>query len=157
MLGTFETLLLDDHHVLALSDKVIIHIRRGAVTHALLDRFETETRLLRARNRTQPIGVLMLQEPRSEVNAEDVRARQRTVIKWLGEESMIHVAVVIEGEDASSTMGRSVARGMLTGMPGFRVTGALAEATAWIGAHVGTDPDVLLMTVRRVRSMRATP
>jgi hypothetical protein len=37
------------------------------------------------------------------------------------------------------------------------VTGALAEATAWIGAHVGTDPDVLLMTVRRVRSMRATP
>lgn len=155
-LGSFEVVLCDATHAIAVAAPLLVQVRRGDMTAAALEEIERRVREVRGRLATpgQRVGLISVLEAGVRTPSDEVRARQRRLI-----ETSIHgldarIAAVVLGDGITAMLQRTIARGVLFANPRVRIARAPEEAAAWIGPHLEVPEADVAQVVARTRALR---
>lgn len=146
-----KVLYADAANVLARQGRVLVQLRRGAMTHAALDAVEAQMPSVTAES--DPIGLLVVFEPGAVVPPADVRRRQRELVRRSLRLGHVHAAIVILEEGVTGVLLRTVSRTMALGHPRTRTFATLDEAATWIAQLSGSTRDAVLGLAARVRAL----
>lgn len=148
-----EVLHLDEENTVAeLRRKALLHVRRGALTEAVLALVaETIERLCRTE---KCLGVLVVLEPGCPVVAPSLRPQQKETVERIVARANLRMAPVVLGQDVVSSLNRSAGRMVLAGHPRVRNHTVLAEAAAWLAEEL--TPLGFSLTVKDLEAALAT-
>lgn len=155
-LGTYEVILADAEHAIAMAPPFLVQVRRGAMTLETLALIERRVRDVRARfaPRGRRVAIAIVLEEHAPVAKDEVRARQRQVVEALIEGLDARMAAIVVGDGVSSLLQRSVARGLFFANPNIRVMKSPESAAAWLGPHIGVAATDLADVIERTRALR---
>jgi hypothetical protein len=153
-----EPLLVEPGHVafVLVDERALIQVRAGAMTHAILDRCETEIfpRVLAAQ---RPFGSLLVVNGDAHLQAADVRARQKEAIGRMLDVSGTWAVSVVEGESIHASSVRTVSRLLVMGKPRLVHRADVPAAAAWLSAQIGVQPRLLEAAVAEARASIRSP
>ncbi len=124
-------------NVLLVHGNVLIHVRTGEMTSAVLGAFERQlTRLAKRYQRAGYVGVI---EPSAGVPARHVRLEQKALIETQLSRIDARLAVVIIGDGVGAKLSRAVARVLVPHRGAVCVVGTVREACVFLDTHVDDE------------------
>ena len=148
-----ETLLVEPGHVAfaLVDDRALIQVRAGAMTHAILDRCETRVfpRIMAA---PRPFGALLVLNGDAQLQAADVRARQKESVGRILDVPGTWAVNVVEGESIHASSLRTVSRVLLLGKPRLVHRADVPAAAAWLFTQISVEAGALEAAVAQARA-----
>lgn len=154
-LASFEAVLCDANHAIAVAVPLLVQVRRGPMTIRDLDEIERRVREVRARlSAGQRIGLVAVLEEGVPVASEEVRLRQRRLISAMIDGLDARIAAIVVGAGIGPMLHRTIARGVLFANPRVKIGHTAEEAAAWVAPHLGASPADVTAVVQRTRALR---
>jgi hypothetical protein len=130
-----EVLVHDAGNLVARHRNVVIQVRSGDMTPAILQRIESAALLARA-SAGGSVGAVAIIEDGASLASAEVRKEQAAVVRRLLRDPRTHFVTVIAGDTVANRAINSVMRLLLLGVPRLRSVSTIEEAIAWLVAHV---------------------
>lgn len=150
----FEILVQDEGNVVARERNVVVQVRRGVITIPLLDRIESQVRLLRAAT-SGPVGAIAVVEEGASLASGEVRMRQAALVRALVADPRTRMASVVLGQSVGTRAVRTVMRVLLMGAPHLHTAASIEDGAAWLAQHVETHsaPEIVRTVARARRAL----
>lgn len=139
-----------DGTVVASHGNLMVQLRVGALSAAIIDHVETQGRLARASTRGRSAAVIVVSEHAPLAN-EELRARQQQLVAEFLRDPRTRLALVVEGESVSHAMARAAARSNRAA--NVQAFARVADAASWIAPHVERDPAEIVALIEHVRPL----
>lgn len=147
----------DEGTVLGAFRNVVVQLRRGALSYALLDRFALRARTIQ-RMYPAGIGVLAVLEPDAPFVDAELRARQTAVMREIAARGRMCNAIVLPGNDISTNLRRAsiTSTRTIANFADQRIEATVPPAARWLAQTLAApDPRELALALERcVDSLR---
>lgn len=146
-----KVLYVDAENVFAQQGRVLVQVRRGAMSHAALDAVEALIPAITAGS--EPLGLLVVFEPSAVVPSADVRRRQQEIVRRSIASPHVHAAITILEAGVTGVLLRTVSRTMALGNPRTRTFSTLEDAATWVAEVTGSTRDAVVGLAARARAL----
>src|SRR5689334_21234611 len=128
-----EVVLADADNVFTRDRGLLVQVRRGRLTIPTLDRVEDVVRHLHA-TWNAPVGFVAVLEPTAETVSNEVRARQRQIVRE-ADRADVRMALLVVGDGLHAKLSRTIARALMIATPRMKCVGDVDGAARWVATH----------------------
>lgn len=136
--------------VVASNGNLMVQLRVGELTEEIIERVETQARLVRASTRGPSAALIVVTESAPLADGS-LRERQGQLVVEFLRDPRTRMALVIEGDSVPHTMARAAARTSKT--KNLQVFGTVTQAGAWLSPHIERDARGVTGLVAQVRPL----
>ena len=150
-----EVLVRDAGNLVARHRNVLIQVRSGEMTKAILERIESAALLARA-SAGGNVAMVAVIEDGATLASNEIRTAQATVVKRMLRDPRTYFVTVVAGQTIANQAIQTVMRLLLLGVPRLRSVGTVEEAVAWVAASIeGVEVGPLRAAIVEARAMLA--
>jgi hypothetical protein len=152
-MSELEVLVRDAGNLVARHRNVLIQVRSGEMTEAILARIESAALLARA-SAGGNVAMLAVIEDGATLASNEVRKAQATVVRRMLRDPRTYFVTVVAGQTVANQAIQTVMRLLLLNVPRLRSVGTVDEAIAWVIERVeGTETAPLRAAIAEARAM----